>query len=121
MSRGPGRHCSVRGSRSWSRSASAGRRAREPTVSRRVGSAFEDSIETQEGRLRIVFRQLDVSQSDLGRMEHRRGFQRRVELARRALQIAGLEKRPAAELPLGRARTGERDRHDRCDEIRIAR
>jgi len=61
-----------------------------------IGGELERAIEMRQRRPGVLARQLDVAERRLRRIKLRRRLQRDRELAFRRLQIAALQKRPAA-------------------------
>ena len=78
---------------------------------------LERTIEVRQSRLLIPPRELDIAEADLSGIERRGRLERRRKLALRALQIAGLEKRPAAAFIFGGRRVGELRGNDRRNEV----
>ncbi len=86
------------------------------------GLTGERPIEMLQRGLRIAIGELDVAESDLGRIERRRRLERRRELALGVPQIAGLKKRPRANVLRRRPACRRQCRgNDRRDEIRESR
>src|SRR5262249_54956378 len=80
---------------------------------------LERAIEMRQRRLRVLPRELQIAERRFGRIERRRRLQREVELALRRLQIAALQKGPAARRVERRRRGRQRLGNHRLPELRI--